>query len=403
MNPSELLLSLSSPLPEFRLLRVISPAMPDERRIQGIFQNIRVHPEYRLSRSNPAYLDILSHMNEESQTEMVKLIILSLFGLVSHVARTGGRKRGRDGQRLSSLMSPHESRAERISRLSKSALCSALVRRMEREGSATYRDLQAYRRCTETSFSSRAVCHLNFRGCDDEVGARLATQGMVHVQSIDLTNSFISNHLLHTIAIYSRGLQRLNLSGCGAAITEEGIVHVVRHCPRLRDLDFSNLELLSNTGLRWIVERLGEDLERLILRGCHPYQRYIRPETIRAIGQRCPNMEELTLPFECPGLTDAVIDELCMECPGLRALILSGGIQTLITEDVMASFASHCADLEVLDVRQASDTPPSRRMGRLGISLVAQNCLSLRSIQYGPLGQSQELSNREAIEKEFLS
>lgn len=383
-------------------LRVIRPVNQEESRIRGIFHSIRRSPEFSLSRSNGAYLDILSHMNELSQTEMVKLTILSLFGLVSRVVQGGVKKRGRDGQMLRRhLMSPHEDRVERISRLSKSALCAALARKMERQGSATYRDLIAYQFRMGSAFSSRAVQHLNFQRCNDEKGAVKIAKKITHLQSIDFTGACISDYLLQGIALNIQGLRRLNLSGCGAAITEEGVMIVVRSCS-LRDLDLSNLERLSNEAVRRIVERLGEDLERLILRNCHPYQNYLLPETIRAIGQRCPNMQELTLPAECPGLTDAVIDELCMGCPRLRAFVLSGGIQTLITEDVMASIASHCPDLEALDVRQAADTPPDRKIGRLGISLAAQNCLFLSSLQYGAWGLSQTLSNREAVEKKFL-
>ncbi|CAM9343133.1 unnamed protein product [Lampetra fluviatilis] len=186
-------------------------------------------------------------------------------------------------------------------------------------------------------------------------------------------------------------LRHLDMSGC-SALTDEGLLAVARHCPRLARLYVRRCAGVSDAGLRALARHCGASLRELSLCDCADATDAGLGEVAAAAG---PRLRYLSL-AHCARVTDAALRHVGRHCPGLRYLNARGCAG--VSDRGLEALARGCARLRSLDVGRcplvtdaglealARGCPGVKRLGLRGcgavsgrgLSAVALGCRGLR-------------------------
>ncbi|XP_032807066.2 uncharacterized protein LOC116940872 [Petromyzon marinus] len=186
-------------------------------------------------------------------------------------------------------------------------------------------------------------------------------------------------------------LRHLDMSGC-SALTDEGLLAVARHCPRLARLYVRRCAGVSDAGLRALARHCGASLRELSLCDCAdatdaglgevaaaagPRLRYlslahcarVTDAALRHVGRHCPGLRYLNA-RGCAGVSDRGLEALARGCPRLRSLDV--GRCPLVTDAGLEALARGCPGVKRLGLRGCGAVS-----GR-GLSAVALGCRGLR-------------------------
>ncbi|KAJ3089760.1 hypothetical protein HK102_005556 [Quaeritorhiza haematococci] len=221
--------------------------------------------------------------------------------------------------------------------------------------------------------------------------------------------------LLTTIILTCPSLRRLDLSNCGAWVTDQTLLRslcnkdqplpvtinleeiclancfrisdavikeVVRSCPNLKSLDLSNVLAVTNEGVAGVAEIINDRMRELDLTGCN-----ITDEAVIAVANWCPSIISLSLE-NCFMLTEksltvvvtscTVLEHVKLPCfvfpPGLPGganpileSLLQGGTRyksiglfmcSVDLDRYLPSLLSRCPDLHNLDLSGCSRLTP---------------------------------------------
>nr|XP_032818828.1 F-box/LRR-repeat protein 7-like isoform X1 [Petromyzon marinus] len=190
-------------------------------------------------------------------------------------------------------------------------------------------------------------------------------------------------------------LRHLDMSGC-SGLTDEGLLAVARHCPRLarlylrrcpgvadgglralarhctalRELSLCDCPTATDAGLRDVAAALGPRLRYLSLAHCER----VTDVTLRCLGRRCPGLRYLNA-RGCLGVTDRGLESLGRGCPRLRSLDV--GRCPLVTDVGLEVLARGCPGLKRLGLKGCEGV--SER-GLRGVALCCPG-LQLLSVQ----------------------
>jgi ubiquitin-protein ligase len=151
-----------------------------------------------------------------------------------------------------------------------------------------------------------------------DAGLHLLSKSNLSLQLLDLEGAAITDVGLTEMAkAFGQTLSALSLSSCvQPKLTDEGLVQVSYHCPKLMHLDLSYSSVASDRSITAIAERCPR-LQRLSLVSC----RFLTDNAIEALGRHAHKLHFLNL-SRCPCIIS--LGPLGEGCPELRELHVRG-------------------------------------------------------------------------------
>jgi len=151
----------------------------------------------------------------------------------------------------------------------------------------------------------------------------------------------INNKAIKYIAENLKLLESLDISGC-SMLSDEALKFLSDHCAlRLKRLNLNGNFLLTNDGIRRLVEKCHE----LLILGLGRTR--IEDSTLEAIANHCQKLKILNLDSNNL-ITDAGVNEIAKNCKDLQCLILWA--VPLLTNDALGEIAKHCRNLRSLNI-----------------------------------------------------
>ncbi|CAG0900151.1 unnamed protein product [Cyprideis torosa] len=176
---------------------------------------------------------------------------------------------------------------------------------------------------------------------------------------------------LHSLGRHCPKLRHLDLSSC-EAITDDGLTSIAKGCPLLESLNISWCDLITEQGTEAIARgcqrlksvtargcafltdsaicklaRYCPLLEVINLQGC----RALSDRSIEAIGEHCHNLRYLCL-SNIPSITDASLVVVARGCLYLTTLEVAGC--SLLTDVAFQALAKNCHFLDKMDLEECS-------------------------------------------------
>ncbi|XP_046990369.1 F-box/LRR-repeat protein 2-like isoform X1 [Schistocerca americana] len=162
-------------------------------------------------------------------------------------------------------------------------------------------------------------------------------------------------------------LQALNLSRC-KGMGEEAICTIASRCTQLRELRLDWTDGLRDDDVKFIVQKLGHQLQVLTLGG-----RLLTNEGYKVIAD-CKRLQELGL-APCQGLGDAGLAECLVPLTSLSALELADPSQ--LTRNGLLHFLSFSTYLENLTALKLAWC---EALTDAGLEIIAKRCAGLRRL-----------------------
>jgi hypothetical protein len=216
----------------------------------------------------------------------------------------------------------------------------------------------------------RASCEtlqtLQFSSCrsfgeDTIIAAATLCSQLYH---LDLHSTTLTNAGLRTITQTCRLLHHINI-GCCDELSDAGIIALAQHCPQLKQLDVSELDL-TDAAMTALASSC--HLLRVLTIGRN---NNITDVSILAIAAGCPLLESLCIPL-CGNITDDSITALARGCAHLHQLYL--GSMPAVTDTALTALATHCGELTELWVSCCSGITD------VGVLQVVEKCAQLQCI-----------------------
>ena len=254
--------------------------------------------------------------------------------------------------------------------------------------------------------------HVDISGCilvtDDSIFT--LTENNVNLQYLDFSScSKITDDSLRAIAEHLLQIETLYAASC-PLLTNRGIINLSEGtcCKTLKDMDLSNCVLLSDYGLRELVNKsptlsqlkcYGNELidgtmfsvpipgqvmecnlfiscqvNSFVLQGCH----LIDDERITWLAQSCMHLKSLDI-SNCPKVSSVGISTLCEKCTNLEALNVIGCGD--IIDYAVSSMTQNCRGMRAIDLAG------HYLLTDASISFILSNCLSLNYLNLSGLTQ----------------
>jgi len=135
-------------------------------------------------------------------------------------------------------------------------------------------------------------------------------------------------------------LEKLTLH-CVFELTNVSLVHLARHCKKLKLLNVHRCFKLSDYGIEELAKGCGNSLENLDVSACK-----ISDNAIQAIAASCPHLRVLDV-RSCENLTSASIIDIARNCPLLEHVDLSGCKK--LDDACVFELARHCRNLRIVE------------------------------------------------------
>ena len=168
-------------------------------------------------------------------------------------------------------------------------------------------------------------------------------------------------------------------------ISDDGIIFaLIAHCTSLRKFDAVSRFLATESAVA-AMARVFTDLEELGLSGQEP----LTDVALRAMAMHLPNLRRLQCD-RCSGIRDGGVIELAQKCTSLRSLDLS---ETLITDAAGIAIGQNCPNLEelCLGMWETGNTSLTDR----SLVAIAHGCARLTSLDMS--GASLSIVGIEAL------
>eukprot|EP01032_Pedospumella_encystans_P012308 gene12308-14250_t len=156
---------------------------------------------------------------------------------------------------------------------------------------------------------------------------------------LSLQRSDLDDELLSAILCTTEKLHHLNIGKC-INITDEGIIAVAKHCPHLRSIGLSKLQI-SDGALSELTE-LSSHIDNVQIYG----NELITDQGVLSIAKNLPQLRNIGLSF-CDALTDRSLEHLMkFSAATLETLCVFGFQQVRV--DVLVSLLQQCPQLRTL-------------------------------------------------------
>lgn len=210
----------------------------------------------------------------------------------------------------------------------------------------TLRDIGYWKR-----FSLR---HDNDSSKNDALLRRFAMTHGRDVERLELINCTFSDSLLLDIGARFTQLQVLVVSGC-KSLTDDAFAALVRASEQsLVEIRAVKCPLLTDSALECVSTHQSQSIARIDFSHC----RLLTSFGMEALAQRCTKLRSIGLKG-CPKANDAAVVALATHCgANLHELFVGGGGN--VGDSGLQALASHCANLEALDIARSNPFGNSR-------------------------------------------
>jgi ABC-type transporter Mla MlaB component len=135
------------------------------------------------------------------------------------------------------------------------------------------------------------------------------------LEEVDVQNSNVSDRFIDALSLVAPNLLRLNLNG-NPLVTDSALVMLALRCKSLEEIKISSCAALTGRGIAFALKSFGSKTKSLDLKGIS-------------------------------SLDDACVSALCLHCPNLETLSISG---TCVNEEGVLCILSHCLSLKRLEL-----------------------------------------------------
>jgi hypothetical protein len=167
---------------------------------------------------------------------------------------------------------------------------------------------------------------------------------------------YASERLLQAVLMVSPHLSEVDFRG-RESLTDATLTECAQHCPLVTTVRLAACSNVTTGGMRVLVSALRR-LRVLHIWACVQ----LGDDTVLAIAEHCPLLEELSCPV---GVPDAAVVKLAEGCPHLTVLGLAG---THVGDAGLLALATHCVNLKELYLHDCSN------ITMLGVRALAENC-----------------------------
>jgi len=148
---------------------------------------------------------------------------------------------------------------------------------------------------------------------------------------------------LTLLSKHASKMRSLELSG-NIALTDGALIHIA-HCKGLEALELSGVTRLTDASVANLIPNL-PNLKRFLIGHTKPTK--VGDETVQALAENCPNIEELDL-TNASRVTSTAFENLSSKCHQLKVVRLRG--VSNLTNAAIEPLFLNCVELSVLDVR----------------------------------------------------
>jgi hypothetical protein len=167
---------------------------------------------------------------------------------------------------------------------------------------------------------------------------------------------YASERLLQGVLMVSPHLSEVDFRG-RESLTDATLTECAQHCPLVATVRLAVCANVTNGGMRVLVSALRR-LRALHIWACVQ----LGDDTVLAIAERCPLLEELSCPL---GVCDAAVVKLAEGCTHLTVLGLAG---THVGDAGLIALATHCVGLTELYLYDCAN------ITMLGVRALAEHC-----------------------------
>ncbi len=192
-----------------------------------------------------------------------------------------------------------------------------------------------------------AMRNLSTFRCEYVSNIIILTQGCHNIQTLNLSESDITDSELKSFSEECHILYNINLTGC-KNITDLGLKSLSEGCHYLKVLN------LCNTG--------------------------ITDEGLQFLGNGCPNIQKLNL-SHC-NITDSGVQFIAESCHYLKVLNLHQYNTSNITDKGLQFLGNGCSSLEKLDLSILSSVDTTSTITDSGLKFLGQGCSNLHELVF---------------------
>ncbi|XP_060203041.1 uncharacterized protein LOC132631481 [Lycium barbarum] len=244
--------------------------------------------------------------------------------------------------------------------------------------------LSLLRTCAALRWISMSEIHVARSSSDFEC---LATSSR-SLQTLEVSNSFITDEFLFLVAKASLPLYRLSLSWC-TYFTLSGISSLCCAYRTLKCLSLIEVDFLTDESMNDLSQYL-QCLDTIDLSRCVR----LTILTFFTLARNCPSLEEVNMENTSIGMKKDCFPN-GVKNPRIRAVNLADNLS--LDDDALTKVASMCPNMEILDVSSCTS------LTEAGIASALAMCSQIRKLQFDDcpltirIGKGAELPNLEAI------
>jgi len=162
----------------------------------------------------------------------------------------------------------------------------------------------------------------------------------------------VSDECIVCVAAHCPQLRTLKLSCTGEPITDRAISEVASHCPMLECLFLPRNDFVTSGSIKAIARNcpMLRELYLSVLRDRET------DEVLLAVAQHCPKLQYLNVAHT--GVSDTSVIVLAQRCPLLRHLVVAD-VRGGVTDEGVHAVALNCPRLQYLDISGAAVTEAS--------------------------------------------